>query len=970
MADVESKVVITAQNNTGSAFSSMTGGLDGMIGKLGALGAAYLTVNAIAGGAKWLVDITSKSIEAAGHLNDLSQSTGVSATTLSNYALSAKQAGTDIDGLAGGLQKLNVKIDDAAGGGKEASLAFSRLGVDIKDASGEVRSTEDILGDVAEKFSGMEDGASKTALAIDIFGKSGAALLPFLNQGKEGLNEAAEAAKALGLSLSAETVSAADLAGDAIDGVKAIAGGLGNKIMAEVIPTIMTMTRSFTEFIIETGALDIAAAVVGGAFKSLVAAGQIVYGVFATLGNVIGGTASALKLFVEGEYSKAWDALKGGFNDAGTSITNMADNVRIQWTTTAADVAKANDNKAVPSLNRLKAAHKEVKAEVDKGAEAQQKFFETIEDKIVEVENEIRAGEKATEVDKARTKYLADLERGTIKATESEKAAALAMLDRWAAGVKALENEKDRLKLQGELAKMTQDYAVALGKEITEVEKEIAKQKEANAEIGLTKEQVGELTAKRYEEMAALVNQRIEQNGVIVATGAEYDALVTLSNGYKTLAAEVRSGATRQAIVDSAEEAKKAWEETAKTIESSLTDALMRGFEDGKGFLQNLIATTKNLFNTLVLKPIIQAVVNPVAGGITGVLGLTGTANAAGGAGGGSGILGSLGSLGGLFGAGGAGGALMAGAGWLTGATSLTGALGAAGSLIGTGTLGGTMSGLAMGAGALAPFVLGAFALNSIFGKKRGGPKLGGSFSTTGERLFTPSGADTEAAQLGQSALGSISELAGLLGGSSAGLSLGIGFDSDPQGTAGNRISSFLRDASGRTIFDNIIGRDVGRDDAALQSGLGDETAKLILAGLQASDLPADIKDYFGKISVATFTAAQLDSTIAGAKALLPKDAAAEPSLLDRALEDPGTYTAVSTEVRELVTLQQEHIEIAKEQRDAQLKAGDLLLAQLDQAKNAFIRLIEAADRGALNTARLVDLGVASASAPQLVRVV
>ncbi|MDE4988364.1 hypothetical protein, partial [Francisella tularensis] len=86
--------------------------------------------------------------------------------------------------------------------------------------------------------------------------------------------------------------------------------------------------------------------------------------------------------------------------------------------------------------------------------------------------------------------------------------------------------------------------------------------------------------------------------------------------------------------------------------------------------------------------------------------------------------------------------------------------------------------------------------------------------------LFTPSGADAEAGQLGQSALSGISDIASQLGGSSAGLSLGLGFDSDPQGTAGNRIASFLRDANGRTIFDNIAGRDVGRDDAALQSGL------------------------------------------------------------------------------------------------------------------------------------------------------
>ena len=308
-------------------------------------------------------------------------------------------------------------------------------------------------------------------------------------------------------------------------------------------------------------------------------------------------------------------------------------------------------------------------------------------------------------------------------------------------------------------------------------------------------------------------------------------------------------------------------------------------------------------------------------------------------------LAGGIGGIGSFF----ATGALntVLGTGTISGLT-------AAGSLISGGS---TLSGLAMGAGALAPWVLGAIALNSIFGKKRGGPKLGGSFSTTGERLFTPSGADAEAGQLGQSALGSIAELAGALGGSSSGLNLGIGFDSDPQGTAGNRISSFLRDASGRTIFDNISGRDVGREDADLKSGLGDETARLIIAGLKASDLPSAVAEFLGTIDASTFTAAQLDSVIARAKQLAPEVAKPEQSLLDRALEDPGTYAAVSTEVRELVTLQQSHIDIATEARDQ-------AAAYYQAATAAYTRMIELADSMKGNLQKVADAGTLASARP------
>lgn len=70
------------------------------------------------------------------------------------------------------------------------------------------------------------------------------------------------------------------------------------------------------------------------------------------------------------------------------------------------------------------------------------------------------------------------------------------------------------------------------------------------------------------------------------------------------------------------------WSKTSDQISQSLTDALMRGFESGKDFGQNLIDTLKNMFSTLVLRPVIQAVINPVAATLTGALGLPAAASA------------------------------------------------------------------------------------------------------------------------------------------------------------------------------------------------------------------------------------------------------------------------------------------------------------------------------------------------------
>ncbi len=62
------------------------------------------------------------------------------------------------------------------------------------------------------------------------------------------------------------------------------------------------------------------------------------------------------------------------------------------------------------------------------------------------------------------------------------------------------------------------------------------------------------------------------------------------------------------------------WQRTADEINRSLTDALLRGFESGKGFAENFRDTLKNMFNTLVLRPIISAVMQPVSMAVNGAV--------------------------------------------------------------------------------------------------------------------------------------------------------------------------------------------------------------------------------------------------------------------------------------------------------------------------------------------------------------
>src|SRR6185295_12004135 len=137
------------------------------------------------------------------------------------------------------------------------------------------------------------DGAGKTALAIALFGKSGAGLIPMLNQyGSEQAKVNAEA-KRFGQVLSTETAVAAGDVHDKLDTLKAIAGGFGNSLLATTLPAL----KDLADYLLKVaGASDIPA--LGRSF------GETVSGGIRKTGDAIGWVAKNADLL-----KKALEAL-------------------------------------------------------------------------------------------------------------------------------------------------------------------------------------------------------------------------------------------------------------------------------------------------------------------------------------------------------------------------------------------------------------------------------------------------------------------------------------------------------------------------------------------------------------------------------------------------------------------------------------------------------------------------------------
>jgi hypothetical protein len=230
---------LSSAGSAASAAMKELSGIGGAIGPIAALSAGAATgLAAIAIGA---AGIASHAAESASKMYDLSQQTGVSVETLSRFAFAAKQSGVDSGAMQLGLERLSKSAYAAATAPAGAANAYTRLGVAVRDAAGDLRPVQDIALDIADKFSKMPNGVAKTALAFQILGRSGAELIPFFNEGSAGLQKLMEMSDRLGATLSGPTAEAAHNYQQTLGQISAAADGAANTLMVQMLPALQAV---------------------------------------------------------------------------------------------------------------------------------------------------------------------------------------------------------------------------------------------------------------------------------------------------------------------------------------------------------------------------------------------------------------------------------------------------------------------------------------------------------------------------------------------------------------------------------------------------------------------------------------------------------------------------------------------------------------------------------------------------------
>lgn len=188
------------------------------------------------------VENAKEALEYGDKIKKLSQSVGIASDALQELQYAGELADLSAGEMAQSIGILSRKMQEAKKGGEEAGKAFK--GIKFQEG-GKLLSADEVLGSIADKFKTLPDGAEKTALAMQLFGRAGKQMIPLLNKGSEELDTLRQEARDLGLVMGEDATEASEELNDNLKRLHEISRGLWRGVIGPLIPAIGELVKRF-----------------------------------------------------------------------------------------------------------------------------------------------------------------------------------------------------------------------------------------------------------------------------------------------------------------------------------------------------------------------------------------------------------------------------------------------------------------------------------------------------------------------------------------------------------------------------------------------------------------------------------------------------------------------------------------------------------------------------------------------------
>ena len=187
--------------------------------------------------------LTVKSGRWADDLNTMSKVYSIGTGELQKYSAAAELVDVDVETIAKSHVVLEKKMLSAAKGTGASAEAFEKLGVEVTDSNGELRSGDAAWQDVIKALGSMQNETERDAVAMQLMGKSAANLNPLIEDGGKTYEEVAKTLAKYDLDfVDQETLDQANAFNDSIDMIKTVGlvafQQLGTQLAAYLAPAM------------------------------------------------------------------------------------------------------------------------------------------------------------------------------------------------------------------------------------------------------------------------------------------------------------------------------------------------------------------------------------------------------------------------------------------------------------------------------------------------------------------------------------------------------------------------------------------------------------------------------------------------------------------------------------------------------------------------------------------------------------